>query len=129
MQKVKVYTDDNGSYIPTHVEIDGKPIDCCTHFEYKQSAGAVPAFTIETHSIPDLEVLADIQFQFTPKTVNDALRIVLSELKNGTNKIHKTGLYQTLIESIETTLMDETDITKCHKLAKIIADKIINNKI
>lgn len=75
MHKVSIKSGENGCPIPAYVSIDDKSIGAVS-VKFSQSVDTVPTFEIELNGFPDIEALADIQFQFTPKTVEEAKRVL-----------------------------------------------------
>ena len=103
MHAVKVF-NDTGKVIPTHIEIDGKPIRCSS-IDYHVDPESIPKFTFEIAAFTDIEVNhADIQFCFNPQTVVDAVKILRHELLN--DEVLRSGF----LASIASVLKDFCDI-------------------
>lgn len=118
MHKVKVF-NNNGNIIPTHVEIDGKPLRCRA-IDYHAEVDCFPAFTLEILSLADIEVNhADICFEFHPYTVTEAVKILRHELM-----LHGE-VYGGFLESIKSALHDMGDETDITGAAKLILSRII----
>uniref|UniRef100_A0AAU8B9A3 Uncharacterized protein n=1 Tax=Dulem virus 39 TaxID=3145757 RepID=A0AAU8B9A3_9CAUD len=120
MHKVKAYTENGTNFMQTHIEIDGKRMQC-SGIEYTQHAGEVPQCVLEMPCLPDLDVLANLQFQFTPQTIQEAAKVLRRSL------ITDSILYDAFRGSIESALREvpagvEVSV---RDLAKSIADRII----
>lgn len=115
---VKVF-NNNGNAVPTHVEIDGKPLRC-REIDYHAEVDHIPTFTFELLALPGIEVNhADICFRYHPESVVESVKILRHELM-----LHGE-VYGGFLESIKSALHDmgaETDITGA---AKFILSRII----
>lgn len=118
MHTVKVF-NNNGKIVPTHVEIDGKPLRCRA-LDYHAEVDYIPTFTFEIPSLADIEVNhADICFKYHPESVNESVKILRHEL------MQHGEVYGEFLESIKSALHDmeyETDITGA---ANLILSRII----
>lgn len=121
MHKVKVYTKNDKDYIPTYVEIDGKRMKC-SGIEYTQYVGEVPQCVLETPCVPDLDILANLQFQFTPKTIAEASNVIRHTL------LTDEFSYTSLIASIYSALKEANPKDGLKDVAKAIADRIIGEE-
>lgn len=118
MHKVKVF-NNNGNIIPTHVEIDGKPLRCRS-IDYHADHESFPMFVFEVSALSDIEVNhADIRFKFHPWTVVEAVKILRHELM-----LHGE-VYGGFLESIKSALHDMGDETDITGAAKLILSRII----
>lgn len=122
MNKLKIYTDNYKSFMPTHVEIGNNEIHEVTGIEYKQYAGEIPQCTIQTNCIPDIDILADIQFQFSPQTVQEATKVLRHNL------LADIDIYNAFLASIESALKELPEETDLEDVAKAIADRIIGEE-
>lgn len=121
MHKVKVF-NNNGNIIPTHVEIDGKPLRCRS-IDYHAEVDCIPTFTFEVLALPDIEVNhADIRFKFHPWTVVEAVKILRHELM-----LHGE-VYEGFLGSIKSALNDMNgDTSSINKAAEKILGRIIGD--
>lgn len=122
MNKLKIYTDNDESFIPTHVEIGNNEIHGVVGITYSQYAGEVPQCTIETHCMPDIDALADIQFRFTPQAVQETAMVLRHNL------ILDKELYNAFLASIESALKEFPAEMNLYDAAKVIADRIIGEE-
>lgn len=118
MHTVKVF-NNNGKIVPTHVEIDGKPLRCRA-IDYHSDMNTVPTFTFEVPALSDIEVNhAEICFKFHPETVTDAVKILRYELMlNG-------EVYGGFLESIKSAMNDMENGIDIEDAAKVILSRII----
>lgn len=121
MHTVKVF-NKNERVIPTHVEIDGKPLRC-RHIEYHADPESIPIFVFDVVSLADIEVNhADICFKFHSDTVVDAVKILRHEL------LHNADLYNAFASSIKSALDEAKPYTSESDLARDILDRVIGEK-
>lgn len=121
MNKLKIYTDNYKSFMPTHVEIDNSIIHNVTGITYSKHGGELPQCTIETNCIPDIDALADIKFKFTPETIQEAATILRNVLSSDKE------FYDAFVASIKSALKESADIDSI-AVAKAIADRIIGEE-
>ena len=121
MHTVKVF-NNNGSVIPTHVEIDGKPLRCRS-IDYHADHESFPMFVFEVSALSDIEVNhADIRFKFHPYTVVEAVKIIRHELM-----LHGE-VYEVFLGSIKSALNDMNgDTSSINKAAEKILGRIIGD--
>ena len=118
MHKVKVF-NNNGNIIPTHVEIDGKPLRCRS-IDYHAEADYIPTFAFEVMALSDIEVNhADICFKYHPETVVEAVKILRHEL------MQHGDVYNGFACSIESALKEAKPYTKEIDLARAVMNRII----
>lgn len=117
MHTVKVF-NNSGKIIPTHVEIDGKPLRCRS-IDYHVDIDTVPTFTLGVAALSDVEVNhSDIRFRFAPQTVTDAVKILRHELT------YDKELCAAFISSIESALQEAKPYTSEHDLAAAILRRV-----
>lgn len=121
MHKVKIYTENDTDFIPTHIEIDGKQMQC-TGIEYTQYVGEVPQCILEIPCMPALDILANLQFQFVPQTIQEATKVLRHSL------IAEKDLYNAFLASIESALKEASLSDSIETVAKSIADRIIGEE-
>lgn len=125
LHKLKVYNEDNKNIIPTHIEVDGHIIHNCYAVEYSQRVDEIPACTIKVNALPDLNALAEINFHFTPQTVEDSIKVIQSELIHSKETDEEGGLYDNLIDHIAYALKDIPKEAGLYDTAEIVSDKIM----
>lgn len=117
MHTVKVFNNSD-KIIPTHVEIDGKPLRCHS-IDYHVDIDTVPTFTFGVMALSDIEVNhSDIRFRFTPQTATDAVKILRHEL------VCDGELRAAFIASIESVLQEAKPYTSEHDLAVAILRRV-----
>lgn len=128
MQTVKIQSIDNTIF--SMVFLGDKKLERVREVTFNQSVEMVPCFTFETIGLPDIEIdNADIRFRFTPKTIEEAVKVLIHSFDTD-----KT-LYDAFVASIESAIYDDGtvyDISDQHRLAAVIADRIIggnNDKV
>lgn len=124
MHKVKVINEKE-SLIPTHICIDDSEVHGVKSLEYfKAAVDEIPVFKFEVVAMPEVVEIgqAAIQFQFTPKTVQEATTIVRHTL------LTDEYSYTALIASIYSALKETAEETDLKDVAKAIADRIIGEE-
>lgn len=81
LPRVRVVNPNSGC-LGTEYYIDGKKVGKVKRIDFSVGAEEVPTFVFETIGIPDIDMLGLIQFSFTPKTIEEAKKIIEHESKN-----------------------------------------------
>lgn len=81
LPRVKV-VNPNDDWLGTEYYIDGQKIERVKSVDFRVAVDEVPTFTFETIGAPDIDMSGDIQFSFTPQTVDEARKIIEHETKN-----------------------------------------------
>ncbi len=87
--------------------------------DFRVAVDEVPAFTFETYGLPEIDVSGDVQFSFTPETVQQAAVVLQNEFKNNAE------FRSALVASVNSVLQDESSEYLTTNLAEKIADRII----
>lgn len=98
--RVKV-VNPNESWMGTECYIDGKKIKSIKSVDFRVAVDEVPHFTFETMGLPDIDMGGDINFRFTPETVQQASVVLRNELMT------RGGLYHIFLESMLSALDDK----------------------
>ena len=114
--RVKV-VNPNESWRGTECCIDGKKISNVRSVDFRVAVDEVPQFTFETLGFPDIEMPGDVQFSFTPETVQQAAVVLMNEFQN--NMESRFALYDSV-----RSVLDENDIDK--SITKMLAVEIGN---
>lgn len=77
--RVKV-VNPNGDWCGTECYIDDKKIKNVKSVDFRVAVDEVPHFTFETIGLPDIDMIGDIRFKFTPETVQQASVVLRNEL-------------------------------------------------
>ena len=119
--RVKV-VNPNESWHGTECCIDGKKIPNVRSVDFRVAVDEVPHFTFETLGLPDIDMAGDIQFSFTPETVQQAAVVLQNEFKKNSE------IMDALIESIESSINDAPEEIWKHDLAILIAKRIVGSE-
>ena len=119
--RVKV-VNPNESWMGTESYIDGKKIPNVRSVDFRVAVDEVPHFTFETLGLPDIDMAGDIQFSFTPETVQQAAVVLQNEFKKNSE------IMDALIESIESSINDAPEEIWKHDLAILIAKRIVGSE-
>ena len=98
--RVKV-VNPNGDWCGTECYIDDKKIKNVKSVDFRVAVDEVPQFTFETMGLPDIDMIGDIRFKFTPETVQQASVVLRNELMT------RGGLYHIFLESMLSALDDK----------------------
>lgn len=124
MHKVKII-NEHEALIPTHIYIDDTEVHGVKSLEYFGAAvDEVPCFKFEVVGMPEVIEIgqANIQFQFTPQTIQEATKVLRHSL------IADATLYDAFCASIESALKEIPTGTGLYDIAKAIADRIIGEE-
>ena len=121
MQRVKV-VNPNESWLGTEYFIDGKKISNVRSVDFRVAVDEIPKFTFETLGIPDIDMPGDVQFRFTPETIQQAAVVLQNEFKKNSE------IMDALIESIESSINDAPKEICKHDLAVLIAKRIVGSE-
>ena len=98
--RVKV-VNQNESWMGTEYYIDGKKIPNVRSVDFRVAVDEVPQFTFETLGLPEIDMHGDIQFSFTPETVQQAAVVLRNELS-------KRGvLYDSFLASMRSVINED----------------------
>lgn len=78
--KVKIFNPDGSGWCGTKCVVDGKKIPRVKSVDFHVAVDADPTFEFEMFGLPDIEMIGDIRFRFTPESVTDAVSILRHEL-------------------------------------------------
>lgn len=80
MQNVKIYNPVGDGSLGTQCEINGKRVEGVVGVDFHVSVDEAPRFVFEMKGMPDIEMNAEVQFCFTPKTVQEAATVIRREI-------------------------------------------------
>ena len=100
MQRVKV-VNPNESWLGTEYYIDGKKISNVRSVDFRVAVDEVPHFTFEILGLPEIDMAGDIQFSFTPETVQQAAVVLINELSK------RGDLYDVFLASMRSAIDDD----------------------
>ena len=98
--RVKV-VNPNESWMGTESYIDGKKIPNVRSVDFRVAVDEVPQFTFETLGLPEIDMNGDIQFSFTPETVQQAAVVLRNELSK------RGDLYDVFLASMRSAIDDD----------------------
>ena len=116
--RVKV-VNPNESWMGTECYIDEKKIPNVISIDFRVAVDEVPQFTFETLGLPEICMAGDVQFRFTPETVQQAAVVLVNEFKTNFESM------DALIASIESAIDDAPETTWRHDLSILIAHRIV----
>lgn len=117
LPRVKVINPNKG-WIGTECYIDEKKVKVKS-VEFRVAVDEVPTFTFETIGLPDIDMAGDVQFRFTPETVQQAAVVLRNEFKRNQES------RKALIASIQSAIKDAPEKSWSWDMAELIADRII----
>lgn len=98
--RVKV-VNSNESWRGTEYYIDGNKVNNVKSVDFRVAVDEVPHFTFETLGLPEIDMAGDIQFSFTPETVQQAAVILRNELSK------RGDLYDVFLASMRSAIDDD----------------------
>lgn len=97
LPKIKVINIGN-DFLKTEYYINGQKLEMVKSVDFRVALDEIPTFDFEVMGLPDINVLADVRFSFTPKTVDEAVKVLRNELlKHG-------DLYNGFLASIQSAI-------------------------
>lgn len=120
LPRVKIITDDD-KFQRTRCYIDDMEVKFIAGIESVIEPGQAPRFTIETVGMPDIDMSGQVLFGFTPKTVEDAAKVLQHEFR--TNPESRKA-FEKSIESVLKELPENGE-TWTFEIAEMIANRII----
>lgn len=100
MAHAKVVNRNNGWH-GTECYIDEKKISGVKSVDFRVGAEKVPVFAFEMIGIPDMDMLGDVSFGFTPKTLQEAASVICHECSD-----KHSDIYRAFVESVASTLKE-----------------------
>ena len=116
--RVKVVSP-NESWRGTECYIDENKVKGVKSVDFRVAIDEVPQFTFETLGLPEICMAGDVQFRFTPETVQQAAVVLMNEFKTNFESM------DALIASIESAIDDAPETTWRHDLSILIAHRIV----
>lgn len=121
MQTVRIHKNPETDL--TEIFVGDNKLNRVVSASYYQDATSVPCFEFETVGFPDIAIdNADIRFQFTPQTIQEAAKTLRHSL------ITDATLYDAFCASIESALKEIPTGAGLYDVAKAIAERIIGEE-
>lgn len=79
--RVKV-VNPGDSWLGTEYYINDQKIERVKAVDFRVAVDEVPTFTFETQGAPEIDMSGDVQFSFTPQTIEEAKKIIEHETKS-----------------------------------------------
>lgn len=99
IQRVRIVSDNDS--LRTRCFVGENELHEVRGVDFKQTAGEVPQFEFDVFGLPDIEAFGDVQFSFTPETVQQAAVVLRNELS-------KRGvLYDSFLASMRSVIDDD----------------------
>ena len=116
--RVKV-VNQYGNWNGTECYIDGDKVKGVKSVDFRVAIDEVPQFTFETLGLPEICMVGDVQFRFTPETVQQAAVVLMNEFKTNFESM------DSLIASIKSAIDDAPETISRHELSKLIAKRSV----
>ena len=98
--RVKVVNPEEKGWLRTECYIDGNKIQNVRSVDFRVAVDEVPQFTFETLGLPEIDMAGDVQFSFTPETVQQAAVVLRNELSK------RGDLYDVFLSSMRSAIDD-----------------------
>lgn len=121
LANVKIEQDKENKHIH-RVFVDGKKVDRVRTIDFCVDVYSAPEVNIEIVGGIDFEGMADIHFDYSPYTVEEACKILRDEL------LKHEDLYRAFSASIYTALKELPKETWIDEIPEIILNRIIGEK-
>jgi len=120
MAKVEIYNPKGAGWLGTRCKIDGKELTNMQSVDFHVAVDEIPCFTFHTLGMPQIDMDGALAFRFTPKTVDEAKRVLRAEFKTGAE------IRGHMVKGIYDLLQECKDASEFDKANKIV-DFIIGN--
>lgn len=121
LANVKIEQDKENNHIH-RVFVDGKKVDRVRTIDFCVDVYSAPEVNVEIVGGIDFEGMADIHFDYSPYTVEEACKILRDEL------LKHEDLYRAFSASIYTALKELPEETWIDEIPEIILNRIIGEK-
>ena len=121
ISRVKI-VNEGEKFIKTKCYIDNQKIEFIKAIDFHFSFDEIPTFDFEVMGMPDIDMLADVQFSFTPNTVDEAVKVLRNEL------LKKGDIYKGFLSSMESTVREQ-QLTLPYRAPIWIAEDILKRII
>lgn len=121
LANVKIEQDKENKHIH-RVFVDGKKVDRVRTIDFCVDVYSAPEVNVEIVGGIDFEGMADIHFDYSPYTVEEACKILQDEL------LKHEDLYRAFSASIYTALKELPKETWIDEIPEIILNRIIGEK-
>ena len=98
LQRVKIVSDNDS--LRTRCFIGENELHNVRGVDFKQTVVKVPQFKFYVFGLPDIDSFGDIQFSFTPETVQQAVVVLRNELSK------RGELYDSFLASMRSSIDD-----------------------
>ena len=98
IQRVKIISDNDS--LRTRCFVGENELHGVRGVDLKQIAGEFPRFEFDVFGVPDIETFGDVQFSFTPETVQQAAVVLRNELSK------RGDLYDVFLASMRSAIDD-----------------------
>lgn len=119
--RVKV-VNPNQTWLGTECYINGRKITKVKSVDFHVRVGKNPEFDFEMDSMAEIDMFGDIRFSFTPKTVEQAIKVLRNEL------LKHTDFYNGFLASIESSVKEQKPSLP-YRNSKGIAEEILKRII
>ena len=120
IQRAKIVSDNDS--LRTRCFVGENELHGVRGVDFKQIAGEFPRLEFDVFGVPDIETFGDVQFSFTPETVQQAAVVLQNEFKRNAESMGA------LIASIESAINDAPEEAWKHELAILIAKRIVGSE-
>lgn len=80
MQKVKIVNPECSGWLGTQYFVDGRKINHVKSADFHVAVDEIPTSTFEIVALPDIEMESLVRFEYAPRSVEDAVRVLRHEL-------------------------------------------------
>lgn len=119
--RIKV-VNEKESWLGTQCYINNQKIDKVKSVNFYVSVDEVPTFDFEMMGCPEIDMLGDVRFSFTPHTIEEAVKVLRNEL------LKKGDIYKGFLSSMESAVREQ-QLTLPYRAPRWIAEDILKRII
>ena len=119
--RIKV-VNEKESWLGTQCYINNQKIDKVKAVDFRVAVDEVPTFDFEMMGCPEIDMLGDVRFSFTPHTIEKAVKVLRNEL------LKKGDIYKGFLSSMESAVREQ-QLTLPYRAPRWIAEDILKRII
>lgn len=119
--RIKV-VNEKESWLGTQCYINNQKIDKVKAVDFRVAVDEVTTFDFEMMGCPEIDMLGDVRFSFTPHTIEKAVKVLRNEL------LKEGDIYKGFLSSMESAVREQ-QLTLPYRAPRWIAEDILKRII